>query len=103
LSKARLDALVKEATTDAHDEGEHAVGFLALIDDGLATPFQTNILGAKVTVERLDLTEGDEIVATCKRGSKTLRVPILDLPLSFPPPRGAEWIAAYRNWRRGRR
>jgi hypothetical protein len=103
LSKARLDALVEEATTDAYNEGEQIVGFLTLLDDSLATPFETNVLGVNVTVERVNLTEGEEIVAICKRGSKTLRVPILDLPLPFPPPRGAEWIAAYRYWRRGRR
>jgi hypothetical protein len=103
LSKARLEALVKEATTDAYDEGEQVIGFLSPIDDCLATPFETNILGAKVTVERLDLTEGDEIEAICKRGSETIRVPILDLSLSFPPPRRAEWIAAYRYSWRGRR
>ena len=103
LSKARLDALVKEAATDAYNEAEQVMGFLTLIDDSLATPFETKVLGVNVTVERVNLTEGDEIVAICKRGSQTLRVPILDLPLPFPPPRGAEWIAAYRYWRRGRR
>ena len=84
-SKARLDALVEEATTDAYNEGEQIVGFLTLIDDSLATPFETNVLGVNVTVERVDLTEGEEIVAICKRGSKTLRAPILDLPFPFPP------------------
>lgn len=52
LSKARLDALVEEATTDAYNEGEQIVGFLALLDDNLATPFETNVWGANVTVER---------------------------------------------------
>jgi hypothetical protein len=37
LSKARLDALVEEATTDAYNEGEQIVGFLTLIDGSLAT------------------------------------------------------------------
>jgi hypothetical protein len=97
LSKARLDALVEEATTDAYNEGEQIVGFLTLIDDNLATPFETNVLGVDVTVERVDLTEGGEIAAICRRAGKTLKVPILDLP--FPPPAGAEWIAAYRYWR----
>lgn len=71
LSKARLDALVEEATTDAYNEGEQIVGFLTLIDDSLATPFETNVLGVNVTVERVDLTEGDGIVATCRRAGKT--------------------------------
>jgi hypothetical protein len=103
LSKAQLDALVEEATTDAYNEGEQVMGFLTLIDDSLATPFETKVLGLNVTVERVHLTRGDELVAICKRGSKTPRVPILDLPLPFPAPRGAAWIAAYRCWRRGRR
>jgi len=26
------------------------------------------------------------------------RVPIIDLPMPDPPPKGAEWIEAYRRW-----
>ena len=103
MSKARLEMLVAEATTDAYNESEQTVGLLTLIDEHLATPFETNLLGVKVKVARVDLTEGDEIVAICRRGSRELKVPILDLPLPFPPPAEAEWIAAYRYWRTGRR
>ena len=53
-------------------------------------------------VERIDLTEADEIVAVCRRGRSRQRVPILDLTLSLPPPEGAEWIQAYRRWDRGK-
>jgi hypothetical protein len=28
-------------------------------------------------------------------------IPTLDLPLPTPPPDGAEWIEAYRQWRGG--
>ena len=103
MSKAGLEALVAEATTDAYNESEQTVGLLTLIDEHLATPFETNLLGVKAKVEQVDLTEGGEIVAICRRGSRTLKVPILDLPLPFPLPPGAEWIAAYRYWRTGRR
>ncbi len=103
MSKARLEALVAEATTDACNESEQAVGLVTLIGEHLATPFETNPLGVKAKTERVDLTEGDEVVAICRRGSRTLKVPILDLPLPFPLPPGAEWIAAYRYWRTGRR
>jgi hypothetical protein len=41
LSKARLDALVEEATTDAYNEGEQAMRFLTPLDDSFATPFET--------------------------------------------------------------
>jgi len=54
-----------------------------------------------VTVERLDLTETDEIVAICRRGKSRQKVPIFELPHPTPRPAGAEWIEAYRRWARG--
>ncbi len=29
-------------------------------------------------------------------------ISVLDLPLPEPPPKGAQWIAAYRRWAGGR-
>jgi len=72
-----------------------------MMENDLATPFTTQVLGVEVTVERVDMTGADEIVAVCKRGAKRQKIPILDLPLPSPPPKGAEWIEAYRHWRRG--
>ncbi len=102
VSKARLDALVAEAIVDAYNEAEQAAGFLTMIEDNLRLPLETEILGMKVMVERLDRTEDDAIVAVCRRGSKRQRVPILDLPLPSPQSEGTEWVAAYRYWRTGR-
>jgi hypothetical protein len=65
-------------------------------------PFKTEVLGAEVTVEKVDLTDDDQIVVLCARGKPRQRIPILDLPLPSPPPKGAEWIDAYRRWARGR-
>jgi hypothetical protein len=101
LSKSRLEALVDEATIDAYNEAEQAAGFFTMMEDNLRLPFETEMFGFKVTVERVDMTEDDAIVAICKRGSKRQTVSILDLPLPSPPPQGAEWIAAYKYWRRG--
>ena len=101
LSKSRLEALVEEAIIDAYDEAEQAAGFFTMMEDNLRLPFETEMFGFKVTVERVDMTEDDAIVAICKRGSKRQTVSILDLPLPSPPPQGAEWIAAYEYWRRG--
>jgi hypothetical protein len=100
LTEVRLEALVAEATVDAYDESEQAVGFLTMIDEHLAIPFSTTILGVEVTVERVDVTESNEIVAVCRRDRSRQRIPILDLPLPTPAPAGAEWIEAYRYWRR---
>jgi hypothetical protein len=65
-------------------------------------PFKTEVLGAEVTVEKVDLTDDDQIVVLCARGKSRQRIPILDLPLPSPPPKGAEWIDAYRRWGCGR-
>ena len=101
LSKARLEELVEEAITDAYGDSEQAVGFYAMMENDLAIPFTTQVLGVEVTVEGIDMTDADDIVAVCKRGAKRQRIPIVDLPLPSPPPKGAEWVAAYRHWRKG--
>ena len=101
LSKARLRQMIEEATVDAYGESEQIGGFHAAIDEHLAVPFKTTLLGMPVTVSGVDLTDRDEIVAFCMRGRLRQAIPILDLVLPSPAPTGAEWIAAYRHWVRG--
>jgi hypothetical protein len=103
LGKHRLDELVEEAIIDAYGESEQLVGLLCTLQQHLALPFTTQILGIPVRVERVDVTDADEIVAICRRGPLRQKVSVLDLPLPSPPPDGWEWIAAYRHWARGRR
>jgi len=103
LDKRRLDELVDEAIIDAYGESEQLVGLLCTLQQHLAVPFTTEILGTTVRVERVDVTDADEIVAICRRGQQRQKIPILDLPLPSPPPDGCEWIAAYRHWARGGR
>ena len=93
-----LDTLIEEAITDAYNESEQAGGFFAMIEENLALPFVTQVLGQEVTVAKLDITKRDEIVAICSRGKATQAIPILDLPMPNPRPEGAEWIDAYRRW-----
>lgn len=98
LAGTTLEALVKEATVDAYGDDEQRVGFLTMIENHLALPFQTEIFGVPVKVERVDQNTSGEIVAVCTRGGKRQRIPILDLPLPSPRPKGWEWIEAYRCW-----
>ena len=102
ISPARLDALIEEAIVDAYTEAEQAVGFHATIEQYLALPFETVVLGAPVTVKKVDVTRAGEIVAVCYRGRERQAIPILELPMPDPPPAGWEWIEAYRRWTRGR-
>lgn len=102
ISKASLEAMIEGATVDAYGESEELVAFYTAIEDHLAVPFETTVLGASATVKRVDLREPDQIVAICVHGRERQAIGILDLPLPSPPPAGAEWIEAYRHWARGR-
>ncbi|MHB8874022.1 MAG: calcium-binding protein [Myxococcaceae bacterium] len=102
FSAAKLDELIAEATIDAHDESEQTTGFYTMFEEHLAVPFKTAVLGVEVTVDRIDMTDDERIVAVCARDKSRQRIPIADLPLPEPPPKGSEWIAAYRRWARGR-
>ena len=97
---AHLDKLIAEATVDCYNESEEVTGIFTMLEENLAVPFTTTLLGVEVTVERVDLNDADEIVAVCRRGRERLRVPVIDLPLPDPKPKGTEWIDAYRRWAR---
>jgi hypothetical protein len=99
-SASRTDALIEEATVDAYDDSEQKAGFFTMLENHLAVPFSTEVLSMTVTVETIDMTDDEEIVAVCVRGKSRQRIRILELPLPEPPPEGAEWIDAYRRWAR---
>ena len=97
---ARLAELVAEAVVDCHGEEEQLTGLFTMIEDNLALPFATRVLGVEVTVESVDLTDDDRIVAGCRRRRERQAISLLELPLPSPPPAGVEWIHAYRHWAR---
>ena len=98
ISKAELDALIEEATVDCYNEEEQVTGLFTMLEEHLALPFQTTVLGLSVTVTRVDLTGNDQIVAICRRDGVKQVIAILDLPVPARAPDGAEWIEAYRRW-----
>jgi hypothetical protein len=101
LSKGRLDELVEEALVDAYGESEQVTGFYTMIENDLALPFETEMLGVTVTVESIDITEDDQLVAVCRKGKDRQRISLADLPLPSILPEGGEWIVAYGYWRTG--
>ena len=101
LSRARLDELVEEALVDAYGESEQATGFYTMLENDLRLPFETEILGVTASVESIDITEDDQLVAICRKGKTRQRISLSELPLPSPPPEGSEWIVAYRYWRTG--
>lgn len=101
LAAGKLDRLIEEALVDAYGEEEQRTAFYTMLEDHLAMPFKTQVLGVEVMVQRVDLTDDGQIVAVCTCGRLRQAIPILALSLPDPPPTGAEWIQAYRRWARG--
>jgi hypothetical protein len=79
---------------------EQRTGFFTMLEEHLAVPFDTEILGIRIAVKGIELTDDGQIVAVCARGRLRQRISILDLPLPRPVPAAAEWIEAYRAWAR---
>ena len=65
-TEPELDQFVEEATVDCYNEAEQVSGLYTMIEDNLALPFETMLFGSTVVVERIDLTDRDEILAVCR-------------------------------------
>jgi len=96
--KSKLEDLIHRAVLDADDDEEQQMGFYEALKEHLRFPFKTALGGVPVVVKGLDVGEDDEILAVCVRDGEKVGVPLLDLPIPKPPPKGAEWIEAYRLW-----
>jgi hypothetical protein len=99
----QLDKLIEEATVDCYDVEEQAGGFCTMIEENLALPFTTRVLGVDVSVVAVDMDDVGAPKVVCQNGGERQRIGLTDLPLPSPLPSGAEWIAAYRRWVRGQR
>ena len=102
LSVRKLDKMIKEATVDCYDELEQASGFFTMIEDHLAVPFATEVLGIEVSVVGVEMDDNGSLKAVCERNGKRQLIGLTNLQLPKSTPPGAEWIAAYRHWLRGR-
>jgi hypothetical protein len=101
ISAARLAEMVEEATVDANDESEQIMGWFTMFENHLELPFETEVLGVRVTVEAIEQRDDNRFVAMCKRGKESQAIEITELPAPREKPAGAEWIEAYRQWRGG--
>ncbi len=97
ISKARLAAMIEEATVDAYGDSEQTTGWYTMIEEHLALPFETTVLGVAGQCRRDRPSWRQRHRRHRTRGRERQSVPILDLPLP-PSPEGVEWIEAYRHW-----
>ena len=51
IGAARLAEMIEEATVDAYDDSEQATGWFTIFEEHLDLPFETEVLGVRVTVE----------------------------------------------------
>ena len=68
LAAVKLEAMARAATIDCYNESEEITGWFTTIEENLATPFETRVLGAAVTIERIELNEAGQIVAVWAGG-----------------------------------
>ncbi len=45
--------MIERATVDAYGDSEQITGWLTMIEENLAVPFETKMLGVPITVERV--------------------------------------------------
>jgi hypothetical protein len=99
ISQKQLDAMVEEATVDCYNNvDDERMGFFSCIEENLELPFESEVLGLKVTVKAVEMNSAGEFLAICSAGKHKQKLPLLELPLPEPPPKGHEWILAYRHW-----
>ncbi|MGA2451575.1 MAG: calcium-binding protein [Polyangiaceae bacterium] len=101
ITSARLAEMIEEATVDAYGESEQVTGWFTMFENHLELPFETEVLGVRVTVEAIEQRDDNCIVAVCKRGKENQAIEIAELPVPMPRPLGSDWIEAYRRWRGG--
>jgi phosphopantothenate synthetase len=87
-NKQHLEQLIEEAIVDCYGEEEQATGLFTMIEENLALPFKTTILGIEADVVSVDLDDDDRLAAVCKAGKHRQRIALADLPLPSPAPAG---------------
>jgi len=99
MKKRKLDRLIEEATVDAYDESEQAAGFMAMMEDNMTCPFTARVVGELVDVEGFDSKGCTPVIyAVCRRNRKKYFAEVTTLEWEGKPPKGAEWIDAYKAW-----
>ena len=98
--RARLRALIEEATVDCSDDNEQHQGLLNMIEENVVCPFRAKVIGEEVEVVELRGPEaGFGLDAVCRYKGKDYRVDLGSLEWPKQKPEGFEWIEAYLAWR----
>lgn len=67
VSLAKLDVMIKEATVDANGESEQTLDLFTRLEERLKLLFKTTVPVMAVAVERLDMTDTEQIGAVTRQ------------------------------------
>src|SRR5256885_6847124 len=62
-------------TTLFRSDSEQRIGFLTTLEESLALPFETDVLGVRVTVERIDFNDAEEVDPRSEEHTSELQSP----------------------------
>lgn len=94
--------MIEEALVDCYTEDEQHEAFVVMLEDHLQCPLKAHVIGEEVTVLGFEREDSfGEILAKCQRGKRTYSINVTALEWPGRPPKGREWVEAYRAWRRG--
>jgi hypothetical protein len=97
--RARLDALIQEATVDCYTDDEAHMGMAISVESGVVCPFKAKVIGEEVEVVEFRTREvGIGVDAVCRYKGKDYRIDIFSLEWPRKKPPGFEWVEAYRAW-----
>ena len=97
--RARLRALIEEATVDCYDDSEQHIGLMTAVEDNVVCPFKAKVIGEEVEVVELRTREaGYGVDAVCRFKGKEYKIDINSLEWPKRKPDGFEWIEAYQLW-----
>jgi hypothetical protein len=97
--KSRLEELIGRVLAGTEGEEEAQAAFHEALEEHVKLPFRTDLPDGPATVRAFEVGAEDLLVAVCLRGAERREVPLDELPLPKPGPKGTEWILAYRAWR----
>jgi hypothetical protein len=97
--RARLDALIEEATVDCYEDHEAHMGLLNMIEENVVCPFPAKVIGEDVEVVELRAPQaGFGLDAVCRYKGKDYRLDVSSLEWPKKKPKGFEWVEAYQAW-----
>ena len=96
--KFRLEELIGRALAGTEGDEEAQAAFHEALEEHVKLPFRTRLDDGIAVVRGFEVGPDDALVAVCLRPDGRREVPLSELPLPRPGPRGVEWILAYRAW-----